>query len=388
MEYSPDRLSYSCSKCKGLLEVVHQDLSTTWIDPSREGVWRYKPIIYPGLDDNFIITMGEGSTYHYRSAKVSSWAGNDDLFLKQEGENPTGSFKDRGMTVAVSEARRLGVNATICASTGNTSASSSAYSAMAGMSSYVLIPDGNVSRSKMAQAIAYGSRIIKVKGDFDNAMATLKQAVEENPEFYMLNSINPWRLEGQKSITFEILEKMKNVDFISVPAGNLGNTAAMGKALMELKSIGAIDHVPRIVSVQAEGANPFFRFWSGITDTVVPIKAETIASAIKIGNPVNWKKALAAIRFSNGLVTSVSDEEIMSAKRVIDSSGIGCEPASAASVAGIRKLVDEGVVDRKDRVVAVLTGNIMKDIDAIDVAGSEMQFQDLMRITENPPLTR
>lgn len=386
--YEPDIMSYSCGTCGGLMEVVHSGMGTQWIDTSREGVWRYKPLIYPNLDDSFMITMGEGNTYHYRSRKVSEWTGVDEIFMKQEGENPTGSFKDRGMTVAVSEAYRLGAKATICASTGNTSASSAAYSAMGGLTSYVLIPDGNVSRSKMAQAIAYGSKIIKVPGDFDSAMDALREAAVHNPGFYLLNSLNPWRLEGQKSITFEIVEKLGDVDFIALPAGNLGNTAAMGKALMELKEIGAIEKIPRIVSIQADGANPFYRLWSGMTERIVPVKADTIATAIKIGNPVNWKKALKAIKFSDGIVASVSDDEIMSAKRVVDAAGIGCEPASAASVAGVRKLVEEGTIDRKDRVVSILTGSILKDISAIRVSESEMHFEDLLNIAASKMVTR
>ena len=377
-DYGLDRMNYTCDRCFGLLEVIHHDIKDTCIDGNREGVWRYKPLIYPGIEDKFIVTMGEGNTYHHRSQKVSQWVGMDEIFMKQEGNNPTGSFKDRGMTVAVSEARRLGAEATICASTGNTSASSAAYSAMGGLTSYVLIPQGNVSRSKLAQAVAYNSKVVNVPGDFDRAMDTLRQAVKTNPGLYMMNSVNPWRLEGQKSITFEIVEKLDQVDFISVPAGNLGNTAAMGKALSELKSIGALDEIPRIISVQAEGANPFYRFWKGMTKSVVPVKADTIATAIKIGNPVNWKKAIKAINFSNGIVTSVSDKEIMSAKAVIDASGIGCEPASAASVAGVRKLLQEGSLDRKDRVVSVLTGNILKDIDAIKGTARELTFHDLM----------
>lgn len=383
MEFGLDTMVYRCSRCNGLIEAIHHDLGNSWIDPSREGVWRYKPFIYPSLGDNYITTMGEGNTFHHWSEKVSSWAGIRGLFLKQEGENPTGSFKDRGMTVAISEARRLNAHATICASTGNTSASSGAYSAMAGMDSYVLIPDGNVSRSKLAQAMAYNSRIVKVQGDFDRAMAALREALEANPGFYLLNSPNPWRLEGQKSITFEIIERLQAVDFISVPAGNLGNTAAMGKALGELKSTGIIDNVPRIIASQADGANPFYRYWKGLTETVVPVKADTVATAIKIGNPVNWKKAIKAIKFTNGIVTSVSDSEILAAKRVIDSSGIGCEPASAASVAGVKKLADEGIIDRGDRVAAVLTGNMMKDIDAIGVTRNELSFQALMNMAKS-----
>lgn len=376
--YDTSRMEYRCGKCGDILEVKHDFQDNKWTDSTRSGVWRYKPLIYPGLDDRFMVTMGEGGTHHNRSVKVSSWAGVQNTLLKQEGENPTGSFKDRGMTVAVSEASRLGAGATICASTGNTSASAAAYSAMGGLESFVLIPKGNVSRSKMAQAVAYGARMVDVEGDFDSAMEALKSTVEGSSHYYVLNSINPWRLEGQKSIAFEIIERNPETDFIALPAGNLGNTAAVGKALMELKELGIIDRVPRIVAVQAEGANPFYSLWTGKTQKLVPVKADTIASAIRIGNPVNWKKALISMKFTNGTVTQVSDGEIMEAKKVIDSAGIGCEPASAASVAGVRRLVEEGVIDRTDTVVSVLTGSILKDIDSITGSTATLQFGDLL----------
>ena len=376
-EYTINRKKYRCDSCNGILEVRHK-LGETWFDPGISGVWRYKKIIHPSVPDEFIISRGEGSTHHYTHRKVSEWTGVDNISMKHEGENPTGSFKDRGMTLAVSEALRLGVRATICASTGNTSASAASYSSIAGIDSYVLIPKKNVSRAKLAQAIAYGAKIISVSGDFDSAMSQLQAIIEKNHEYYLLNSLNPWRIEGQKTIAFEIIEKNPDVDFISLPAGNLGNTTAIGKGLMELKEMGVIDKVPRIVSVQAEGASPFYNLWSGKTENLVPVRANTIASAIRIGNPVNWEKALKSIRSTNGIVMAVSDSEIMEAKRVIDSAGIGCEPASAASVAGIRKLVDEGLIDRTDSVVSIITGHILKDIDSISAMDSDIELSSFL----------
>lgn len=363
-EFGISRGSYICPKCGGLFEVIHKAEEFT-PDPGFRGVWKYRQLIHPSISRETIVTRGEGDTHLYKSEKVSDWAGIKPLWLKHEGENPTGSFKDRGMTVAISEAKRMGMQNTICASTGNTSASAASYSAIAGMKSYVLIPFGNVSESKLAQAVSYGAEIIDVKGDFDSAMSFISSMAESNNRYYVLNSINPWRLEGQKSITFEIMRDLQDCDFISLPAGNLGNTSAAGKALRELKKLGIIDRIPRIVSVQAEGASPFYNLWSGKDSKLVPVKAKTIASAIRIGNPVNWEKALISIKYTNGIVTTVSDDEIIEAKHTIDRSGIGCEPASAASVAGIRKLVGEGIIDKTDSVACVLTGNILKDLISI-----------------------
>lgn len=359
-KYPISRHKYVCDRCGGLLE-VENTFSGSFTDEKYTGVWRYKPMLHPTLDDSYIVSRREGDTNLYQHSRVSQWTGANDLQMKHEGENPTGSFKDRGMTVAVSEAKRLGMLETICASTGNTSASAASYSALAGIRSSVLIPEGQISLSKLSQAISYGAKIVDVNGDFDDALASVIKLLENNQEYYVLNSVNPWRIEGQKTITFEIMESVGDCDFISLPAGNLGNTTAVGKALKELKSLDLIDRIPRIISVQAEGASPFYDLWNGNRENLVPVKAKTVASAIRIGNPVNWEKALSAINFTNGIVTKVSDEEIIESKRVVDKSGIGCEPASAASVAGVKKLVEEGTIDSGDRVVSILTGHILKD---------------------------
>lgn len=342
------------------------------------GVWKYRKLIHSWISPDQIVTRGEGCTHLYANSNMSKFVGIRNYYLKHEGENPTGSFKDRGMTVAVSEAIRLGVKETICASTGNTSASAAAYSAMAGLVSNVMIPKGNISVSKLLQAVAYGARIIEIPGDFDMAMSGVARVAEKDSRYYLLNSINPWRIEGQKTITFEIMEQVKNCDFISLPAGNLGNTSAVGKALRELKILGVIDHVPRIISVQAEGASPFYDLWSGNEKTLRPVKAETVASAIRIGNPVNWEKAIRAIRETGGIVTRVSDDEILKAKSAVDRSGIGCEPASAAAVAGVRKLRDEGTIDAGDVVVSILTGHILKDTASIQDPGNRIPHDQFM----------
>ena len=363
-EYGISRSNYICPKCRGLFEIVHLDEEFS-IDKNLRGVWRYKSSVHPSISWKKVVTRGEGDTETYSNEKISQWAGIKNLWLKHEGENPTGSFKDRGITVAISEAKRLGFEATICASTGNTSASVSSYSAIAGMKSYVLIPFGNISESKLSQAVSYGAKIIDVSGDFDSAMSYVSDLAETTRKYYVMNSINPWRIEGQKTITFEILERINDCDFISMPAGNLGNTSAAGKALKELKSMSIIDKVPKIVAVQAEGASPFYNMWKNKSNHLTPVKADTLASAIKIGNPVNWEKALNAINYTSGIVTKVSDLEIIQAKHEIDRTGIGCEPASAASLAGIRKLLDDGTIDRSDRVACVLTGHILKDLMSI-----------------------
>ena len=358
-EFSINRNKYTCDRCGNILDVYHHDMeySTTGM----KGVWKYKNIIHPEIPENKIITRGEGDTYLYTSQRVSEYAGIQNIHLKHEGENPTGSFKDRGMTVAVSEAVRLGFSKTLCASTGNTSAAAASYSALAGIDSYVMIPGKNISSNKLFQAVSYGANIVDIDGDFDTAMADVKQAIEKTGDFYVLNSLNPWRIEGQKTIIYEIMEKLKP-DFISFPAGNLGNTSAFGKALMDLKSLGVIDYVPKLVAIQAEGASPFYEYMHGNKESITPVRAKTIASAIRIGNPVNYKKARRSIEFSNGIVERVSDYEIMSAKRIIDRSGIGCEPASAAALAGVLKLRNSGVIDSRDTVASILTGHLLKDV--------------------------
>lgn len=358
-EYSINRNKYTCDKCGNILDVFHYDMEYLLTD--MKGVWKYKNLIHPEIEKSKIITKGEGDTNLYFNSRISNYSGVNNIFLKHEGENPTGSFKDRGMTVGISEAMRLNFKKTLCASTGNTSAAAASYSAFAGIESYVMIPGKNVSANKLFQAIAYGANIVDVDGDFDNAMAHVKKTIAKRNDFYLLNSLNPWRIEGQKTIIYEIMEKLKP-DFITFPAGNLGNTSAFGKALMDLKSLGVIDNIPRLVALQASGASPFYDYINGHEDNIHPVKAETIATAIKIGNPVNYKKAKRSIEFTKGIVEKVTDNQIMDAKREIDRSGIGCEPASAAAVAGVKKLRESGIIDKEDTVATILTGNILKDI--------------------------
>jgi threonine synthase len=276
--------------------------------------------------------------------------------------NPTGSFKDRGMTVAVTQALRLQATAVGCASTGNTSASLAAYAALAGIPALVFVPEGQVALGKLTQTLAYGARTLVVRGDFD-ACLTLAREASERLGVSLLNSINPWRLEGQKTIVLEALLQLgwDPPDWIALPAGNLGNTAAFGKALKEAFEWGLIPRMPRLLLVQAEGAAPFFRgFQTGFAERV-RVKAETRATAIKIGDPASWDRAVATVRLTRGVVTAVSDDEILEAKAEIDAAGVGCEPASAASVAGVRKLVRSGEIRASERVVAVLTGHVLKD---------------------------
>ncbi|WP_337860519.1 threonine synthase [Ferroplasma sp.] len=361
-EYNINRNKYTCDKCGNILDVFHYDMEYT--TTKLKGVWKYKNLIHPSISNEKIITKGEGNTNLYNSSRISKYSGINNIYLKHEGENPTGSFKDRGMTVAVSEGMRLNFKKTLCASTGNTSAAAASYSAFAGIESYVMIPGKNISANKLFQAIAYGANIVDIDGDFDTAMADIKKTIEKRNDFYLLNSLNPWRIEGQKTIIYEIMEKLKP-DFISFPAGNLGNTSAFGKALMDLKSLGVINEVPRLIAIQAEGAAPFYEYIKEKLENIIPVKAETIATAIKIGNPVNFKKAKRSIEFTNGIVEKVSDDQILEAKREIDRSGIGCEPASAAAVAGVKKLRESGILDRGDTVVSILTGNILKDVSII-----------------------
>jgi threonine synthase len=366
-DYSINRKQLTCS-CSGLLEVIHhwEDFNVSKelrkYENSKSGVWRFKPLIHQIIGSKEIVMRGEGRTGLYKAPKkVISYAGKQKILFKHEGENPTGSFKDRGMTVAISEAKRLNMTKVSCASTGNTSASLAAYAAFGELESYVIIPKGKVAFGKLSQSIAYGAKVIEIEGTFDDA---LKEVIELSriKGMYLLNSINPWRIEGQKTIILELLEQMmwEIPDWIIVPAGNLGNTAAFGKALREAKQLELIDNLPRIISVQAEGAQPFVKFWE--SGKYIPEKEpKTLATAINIGDPVSVKKAINSLKKTNGLAISVSDQEILDAKAIIDSSGIGCEPASAATLAGIKKLVDEGIILSTERVVVVLTGHILKD---------------------------
>jgi len=359
-------------ECGGLLEVVHEfplvdrglfdGRLSQRSGPYGSGVWRFKELVYPGLDVGRIVSRQEGNTNIYAHRRLTEYTGIERMAAKHEGENPSGSFKDRGMTVGVSEAARIGASSVACASTGNTSASLASYAATTGMNCVVFVPEGMIAYGKLAQALSYGATVLQVRGDFDAAMWLVQEASAELG-LYLLNSVNPWRIEGQKSIVFELIQQRgwEPPDWIVVPAGNLGNTSAFGKALRELKSQGLIDDVPRLASVQAEGANPFYSLWSEREESLTPMEPHTVASAIKIGNPLSWKKAIRSIEETDGVVEQVSDQEIMDAKAVVDRCGVGCEPASAASVAGARKLVDVGVIDPGEDVVCILTGNLLKD---------------------------
>ncbi|HEX6053826.1 MAG TPA: threonine synthase [Gemmatimonadaceae bacterium] len=367
-----------CTACGGLLEVIHPPppvrgtelralLARRRADGSDggSGVWRYRELVLPAAGAH-IISHPEGNTPLLARDRVAEYAGVHVLHLKHEGHNPTGSFKDRGMTVGVTQARRIGARAVACASTGNTSASLAAYAAQAGLRALVFVPAGQVASGKLAQSLAYGARTLLVRGDFD-ACLRLVQEASERLGIYLLNSINPFRVEGQKTIALEVLEQLAwdPPDWLALPAGNLGNTAAFGKALREARELGLIDRVPRIAAVQAEGASPFAQSFREQFSTRPKVKAETVATAIRIGDPASFDRAVDAIRYTNGVVTTATDAEILDAKAVIDASGVGCEPASAASVAGVRRLVREGVIQPTERVVAVLTGHLLKDPGAL-----------------------
>lgn len=272
------------------------------------------------------------------------------------------------MTVGVTQARRLGVSAVACASTGNTSASLAAYAAQAGLPAFVLVPAGRIARGKLAQAVGFGARVLAVRGDFDACLALVEQASSELG-LYLLNSVNPYRLEGQKTIVLELLQQLgwSPPDWIVLPGGNLGNTAAFGKALEEARTAGLLGNspLPRLAVVQAEGAAPFARSFAGGFRERVQVNAETVATAIRIGNPASWDRAVRAIALTRGVVISVPDEEILAAKAVIDGAGVGCEPASAATLAGLRRLVRDGTINEGANVVAILTGHMLKDPETL-----------------------
>jgi threonine synthase len=316
--------------------------------------------------------MPEGQTGYYEVTSLCTWAGHEPLAFKHEGENPSGSFKDRGMTSAVTAAKKLGMKLLACASTGNTSSSLAAYAARAGLQSVVFLPAGKVSLGKMAQTLGYGAIALAVRGDFDDAMRIVRELALAG-KVYMVNSLNPFRIEGQKTIIWEMLQDRgwRAPDWIVVPGGNLGNTSAFGKAIEEAYELGWIDKKPKIATIQAKGASPFFESYLKDFSSLEPMQAETVATAIRIGNPVNFPRAVKAIRQTLGLVAAVTDSEIMQAKAAIDRSGMGCEPASAATLAGLKNLVKEGVIKPHEEVVAVLTGHMLKDTDAI------MKSQDL-----------
>src|SRR5262245_24986127 len=373
---------YNCPHCGGLLEAVYgrpaqsaAELKAIWrgrrcsntpVDQS--GVWRYREFI-PFLDNYaHAVTLREGCTPLLDAPQAAQYGGLDALTFKHQGFNPTGSFKDNGMTCGAAQARRLGMTRVACVSTGNTSASMAAYAAAGGLHPVIFIPHGNIAFGKLAQALEYGAKTIQVQANFDQILA-LVRTLADRLGIYLLNSINPFRIEGQKTIMAEMLDQRdwSVPDWVVLPGGNLGNISAFGKGLRELKELGLIDRLPRLAVVQAAGSAPFYDLMHAADRSRLNAieHPETLATAIKIGDPVSWPKALHELDVSNGVVEKVTEQEIADAKAVIGRCGIGCEPASAATLAGIRKLTSSGVIDRRADVIAVLTGNLLKDPDYI-----------------------
>ena len=357
------------------------------------GVWRFRELL-PILD-NFgnAVTLREGNTPLYSLPHAAKALGVDQLFAKHQGMNPTGSFKDTGMTAALSVARERGFQWVACASTGNTSAAMAAYAARAGMRSLVLIPEGKIAWGKLAQAMDYGAVTCQLKTDFDGCVRVLTQIVRE-AAIYLLNSVNPYRLEGQKTPAFEIAEFFDWTvpDHLIVPGGNLANSSALAKGFRELKELGLVARMPRISVIQAAGANPLVRSLATSRGTALePVEAHTRASAIRIGNPASWRKAAHAVLDSGGWCLDVTEAEIAIAKAELGAEGLGCEPASAVTLAGLKKLRAQRAVSGADTVVLVLTGHTLKDADyTIDfhrgtllreeeAAGNEQQIEALRR---------
>ncbi len=388
-----DERVYVCPSCGGLLDVALEASADT--DPERlrsvwtmrltsfdardrSGVWRYRELL-PFAADASIVTLVEGNTPLYDAPVSAAYCGLDALTLKHQGCNPTGSFKDTGMTTAVTQAVILGARTVVCASTGNTAASLAAYAARAHLLCAILVPRGQISHAKLAQSLDYGAAVLELDGNFDDAMRVICELAEDE-SIYLVNSINPFRIEGQKTVAGELLHQRgwRVPDHVVVPGGNLGNSSALGKGFKELKDLGLIDRLPRLSVVQAEGAAPFASLFGSESDVLTPIEhPQTLATAIKIGAPVSWKKALRSVLESRGSVLSVSEQDIADAKAIIGRDGVGCEPASATTVAGIKRMVARGVIGSDDDVVAVLTGHILKDTDyAINYHQEELYTHD------------
>ena len=396
--YSVDEVLTACTRCGDLLDVSYEwersqvpkklsDFQAMWMqrwEPTRfSGVWRFQELL-PFAPQSKIVTAGEGQTLLQKANSVARYVGMQEgnLFLQYEGMNPSGSFKDNGMCAAFTHATMIGAKRAACASTGNTSASLAMYCSVTQlMRAVIFIGSGKISYGKLSQALEYGALTVQIAGDFDDAMVRVKE-VSKELGIYLVNSINPFRLEGQKTIMFRVLEALRweVPDWIVVPGGNLGNSSAFGKAFIELHALGLIDRVPRLAVINAAGADTLFELYEhhglrwndGRPDMSIAhryyadldarhVKADTIASAIEINRPVNLKKCLRALDFCNGVVRKVTDQEILDAKAQVGSGGIGCEPASAASVAGARLLRDQGVIQPSDRVVCILTGHQLKD---------------------------
>lgn len=380
-EYSPNEIIYRCRKCGDLLTVeydLEKIMEKLPPDFSKRPihVWKYRELL-PSVNVR-PVTLSEGGTTLYNCRNLAKKIALKALYVKNEGENPTGSFKDRGMTVGVTKALSAGVKAVTCASTGNTSSSLAAYASKAGLKCFVFIPSGKTALGKLAQTIMYGAKVIAIKGNFDVALDITIKLVEKF-HFYLLNSINAFRLEGQKTLGFEIAEQLgwSSPDWIVLPVGNAGNISAIWKGLKEIRALGLIEEVPKMVGIQAEGASPIAIAVKKRKKEVEFIEQpETIATAIRIGAPVNWKKALRAIYESGGTAEIVSDEEIIEAQKLLArSEGIFVEPASAASIAGLKRLLENGTIGKDEKTVCITTGHGLKDTEeALRICEKPVEF--------------
>ncbi len=370
--YSVDEIVYFCKKCGDILEIkfdgneLAEAAKTSDWKTKPLSVWRYRPFM-PIHETTKLVTLGEGGTGLHRSERLGNELGIKNLYVKNEGENPTGSFKDRGMTVGVTKAVELGVRHVICASTGNTSAALAAYAARAGIKCTVLIPSGKIAYGKLSQAMIHGAKVLQVKGNFDEALEFVLKLGEKHKDIYLLNSINPFRIEGQKSLGYEICEQLnyEAPDRIIIPVGNAGNISAVWKGLKEFYELGLIKKLPKMTGIQAAGSAPIAQAIKAHSDKIVPVEhPETIATAIRIGAPVSWKKAVNAIHESHGTAETVTDEEILEAQKTLARiEGIFVEPASASSIAGLKKLIRNGTILEDEKVVCITTGHGLKDPD-------------------------
>ena len=369
---------FRCANCGNLLEFVFPgrefdpaSLKSLWLKRKtsnskldHSGVWRFRELL-PHIPEEHVISLREGNTPLYDLPRCSQIAGVENLQAKHQGMNPTASFKDIGMTVAASSAHEQGFRWVACASTGNTSASMAAYAARGNMHSLVLIPDGKISWGKLSQSLDYGALTCQLRTDFDGCVRILNELVRRKP-VYLLNSVNPYRIEGQKTAAIELMEQLNwdPPDHIIVPGGNLGNSSALGKALLEMREVKLIPRLPKLSIIQAQGANPFYRSLKEFGGTKLEaMTADTQATAIRIGNPASWKKALRVLRETGGEVEQVTELEIAEAKAEIGADGIGCEPASAVTLAGLKKLRKQGFVKSGESVILILTGHLLKDPD-------------------------
>jgi threonine synthase len=393
-DYPLTEIRYACDACGDLLEVAHdldrlkrsrspeawralfRDRLADLQGPHRSGVWRYHELILPDLPLDRIVTKPEGNTNLYRSARLEELSETAEVHIKHEGENPTLSFKDRGMTAGVSLARHLGVGVVACASTGDTSAAMAAYAAQVeGLRGLVVLPQGKISVEQLSQPIASGCLTLSLPTDFDECIRLLRDVCRRRP-IYLLNSVNPVRVEGQKSIGFELLQQLdwRPPDWIVVPVGNAGNISALGKGLAELKELGIIDRVPRLLGGQTESAGPLAQASrEGYRRRVRVKAADTLASAIRIGDPVSYDKAVKVVRASGGLFESVDEQAIMDAKALVDATGVYICPNSATAVAVFLKARAAGVIGRDERVVIVATAHGCKFSQAtIDYHGGRL----------------